>query len=104
MDGAACLLAARHGQADIEARACDESFPLDHQIARADTAAMEIHLTDEEVAALCHLLDAHFRELTAEISHTDNPGFRQRLRKQRDVLLGVRERFKSASNSAARAG
>ena len=65
---------------------------------------MEIPLTDEEVAALRDLLDAHFRELTAEISHTDNPGFRQRLREKRDVLLGVRQRLTSAGDSAALAG
>jgi hypothetical protein len=65
---------------------------------------MEIRLTDEEVAALRDLLDAYFRELTAEISHTDNPRFRQHLRERRDVLLGVRERLTSAGDSAALAG
>ena len=65
---------------------------------------MEIRLSDEEVAALRDLLDAYFRELTAEISHTDNPGFRQRLRSQREVLLGVRQRLTNAGDPAALAG
>ncbi len=65
---------------------------------------MEIRLTDEEVAALSDLLDAYFRELTAEISHTDNPGFRIRLREQRDVLVGVRQRLKGAGDTATLTG
>ncbi len=65
---------------------------------------MEIRLTDEEVAALSDLLEAYFRELTAEISHTDNPGFRHRLREQRDVLQGVRQRLKITGDSATVAG
>lgn len=65
---------------------------------------MEIRLTDEEVAALGDLLEAYFRELTGEISHTDNPRFRQRLREQRDVLRAVHERLKRAGDSGALAG
>lgn len=63
---------------------------------------MEIRLTDTEVAALRDLLEGYFRELTGEISHTDNPGFRQQLRDQRDVLLGIRQRLGSAGDPDAR--
>ena len=63
---------------------------------------MEIRLTDKEVAALRDLLEGYLRELTGEISHTDNPGFRQQLRDQRDVLLGIRQRLESAGDPGPR--
>jgi hypothetical protein len=69
-----------------------------------DTPVMEIRLTDKEVAALLDLLEGHFRELSGEITHTDNPGFRQQLREQRDVLLGIRQRLESAGDPGSRVG
>ncbi|HVW44195.1 MAG TPA: hypothetical protein VHC18_22890 [Amycolatopsis sp.] len=50
---------------------------------------MHIELTDDEAAALRDVLTSHLGDLSAEISHTDNPAFRRLLRDRRDLLLHV---------------
>jgi hypothetical protein len=54
---------------------------------------MNLDLGGEEVALLRELLDRHLGDMYAEISHTDNPTFRSRLRAERDLLKGIRERL-----------
>jgi hypothetical protein len=62
---------------------------------------MELRLDSREVEALRALLDAHFHDLTAQISHTDNPSFRRRLREDREVLQEIRQRLMVDTPSAA---
>lgn len=62
---------------------------------------MELLLDSREVAALRALLDAHFDDLTAQISHTDNPSYRRRLREDRDVLMGIYRRLSTVDTPAA---
>jgi len=61
---------------------------------------MELLLDSREVAALRALLDAHFDDLTAQISHTDNPAYRRRLREDRDVLMEIYHRLTAADSTA----
>jgi hypothetical protein len=52
-----------------------------------------LELTDEEASALRALLDHHLVDMYSEISHTDNPAFRARLRDERSLLRAVRDRL-----------
>ena len=54
---------------------------------------MELDLSDEEAAALRELLDSHLSDMYAEISHTDNPGFRSQLRTHRELIREVRAKL-----------
>lgn len=54
---------------------------------------MNLDLSDEEALALRGLIDRHVSNMYAEISHTDNPGYRAQLRDERAVLQGVRVRL-----------
>jgi hypothetical protein len=62
---------------------------------------MELLLDSREVAALRALLDAHFDDLTSQISHTDNPAYRRRLRADRDVLMEIYRRLSTVDTPAA---
>ena len=50
---------------------------------------MELKLTREQAAHLEELLDAYLRELSSEITATDNPGYRAGLRARRASLAQV---------------
>ena len=52
---------------------------------------MQLELTDDEVVALRDFLTSRLGDLSAEISHTDNPAYRRELRQQRDLLLRVHD-------------
>jgi hypothetical protein len=57
---------------------------------------MNVDLTQDEASALRSLLDRDLGEMYAEISHTDNPAFRARLRSERELLRAVRARLGDA--------
>ena len=50
---------------------------------------MDLKLTREQAAHLEELLDAYLRELSSEITATDNPGYRAGLRARRASLAEV---------------
>lgn len=50
---------------------------------------MHLELTDAQSAALRDFLERQLGDLSMEISHTDNPGFRKTLVERRDLLRGV---------------
>jgi hypothetical protein len=52
---------------------------------------MLLELSADEAVALRDFLTSRLGDLSAEISHTDNPAFRRDLRQQRDHLLRVHE-------------
>lgn len=54
---------------------------------------MRVNLTNGEVLVLRGLLDRHLGDMSAEISHTDNPTFRARLREEREALRAVRTKL-----------
>lgn len=54
---------------------------------------MHLDLTDEEANELRLLLDNHLGDMSAEISHTDNPSFRAHLRDERALLRSVRDKL-----------
>lgn len=54
---------------------------------------MQLELTTDEATALRELLDRHLGDMSAEISHTDNPAFRVHLRARRDALAAVRAKL-----------
>ncbi|MFN2538153.1 MAG: hypothetical protein ABR549_08370 [Mycobacteriales bacterium] len=54
---------------------------------------MTLDLTLEEAAALRDLLDAHLKEMSGQISHTDNPQFRTGLRETRELIREVRSKL-----------
>lgn len=58
---------------------------------------MHIELTDDEVIALRETLTSWLGELSVEIRHTDDPGFRSGLRARRDSLRSVRDRLSMAA-------
>jgi hypothetical protein len=64
---------------------------------------MQVELTDDEAAALRDLLDAHLGDLSAEISHTDNPAFRRLLRARRDQLTRARTALAQPDRPSAKA-
>lgn len=50
---------------------------------------MLLDLTAEEADVLRHFLAQRLGNLSMEISHTDNPSYRQILRNQRDALRRI---------------
>ncbi|GDY30758.1 hypothetical protein [Gandjariella thermophila] len=52
---------------------------------------MLLELSDDEAVALRDFLTSRLGDLSAEISHTDNPAYRRDLRRQRDHLLRVHD-------------
>ena len=54
---------------------------------------MMLELTHDEAEALGSLLDRDLSDMYAEISHTDNPAFRARLREERALLRAIRDRL-----------
>jgi hypothetical protein len=52
-------------------------------------AAMELRLGEDDVVVLGDVLTRYLGELSAEISHTDNPGYRRRLRDRQEALRRV---------------
>lgn len=50
---------------------------------------MELRLGEDDVVVLGDVLTRYLGELSAEISHTDNPGYRRRLRDRREALRRV---------------
>ena len=52
-----------------------------------------IDLTQEEVKALLDLLQYHHSELRMEIAGTDSRQFREQLKKEKNVLKGVRAKL-----------
>ncbi|HEU4675395.1 MAG TPA: hypothetical protein VFS29_05375 [Motilibacteraceae bacterium] len=50
---------------------------------------MELRLGEDDVVVLGDVLTRYLGELSAEISHTDNPGYRRRLRERREALRRV---------------
>lgn len=52
-------------------------------------AAMELRLGDDDAVVLSDVLTRYLGELSAEISHTDNPDYRRRLRDRREALRRV---------------
>ena len=56
---------------------------------------MQLELTTDETTVLRELLDTHLGDMSAEISHTDNPAFRAQLRKRRDALTAIRAKLDS---------
>ena len=54
---------------------------------------MRVNLTSDEVLVLRGLLDRHLGDMSAEISHTDNPTFRAHLRDEREALRAVRAKL-----------
>jgi len=50
---------------------------------------MELMLTTEEREILTRLLEQRHREISKEISHTDNREFREFLRKNEDTIEGI---------------
>ncbi|HWC34462.1 MAG TPA: hypothetical protein VG650_06495 [Mycobacteriales bacterium] len=54
---------------------------------------MNIDLNDDDALVLRAYLEGCLSELYAEISHTDNPAFRQQLKDRRDALRRVHDRI-----------
>lgn len=54
---------------------------------------MQLELNDDEAAALRRLLDGSLRELSGEISDTDNASFRKGLMEYRDALRAIQTRL-----------
>jgi hypothetical protein len=52
---------------------------------------MELRLDDEQAGLLREVLDVTLRDLSYEISDTDNPEYKRGLRGRRDSLRAVRE-------------
>jgi hypothetical protein len=50
---------------------------------------MQLELTDEQGAVLHEVLDRVLGDLNMEISHTDNPRYRESLRERRGMLREV---------------
>lgn len=56
---------------------------------------MQLTISDDEADVLVDFLDQHFGALSMEISHTDNPAYRQDLRRRRDSLRGIRDSLRT---------
>jgi hypothetical protein len=54
---------------------------------------MDLQLNNEQAGELRSLLDATFRDLTHEISATDNAEYRAGLRERRDLLAAIRSQL-----------
>lgn len=52
-------------------------------------ALMELQLDEDDVAVLDDVLTRYLGDLSAEISHTDNPAYRHRLRDRQEALRRV---------------
>ncbi|MGN6242828.1 MAG: hypothetical protein ACTHQ3_04050 [Motilibacteraceae bacterium] len=50
---------------------------------------MELRLGEDDVVILGDVLTRYLGELSAEISHTDNPSYRRRLRERQEALRRV---------------
>ena len=50
---------------------------------------MPFDLTDEEAELLREVLDSVVRDLSPEISHTDNPTYRRELIARRDLIRSI---------------
>ncbi len=61
---------------------------------------MELKLTREQAAHLEDLLDAYLRELSSEITATDNPGYRAGLRARQANLAEVADALRLLVRSA----
>jgi len=64
---------------------------------------MELRLTTEEREILTRLLEQRHREISKEISHTDNREFREFLRKNEDTIEGILSQLREAPLEEIRA-
>jgi hypothetical protein len=64
---------------------------------------MELTLTTEEREILTRLLEQRHREISKEISHTDNREFREFLRKNEDTIEGILSQLREAPLESVRA-
>jgi len=64
---------------------------------------MELTLTIEEREILTRLLEQRHREISKEISHTDNREFRHVLRKNEDTIEGILSQLREAPLESVRA-
>ncbi|HKF02916.1 MAG TPA: hypothetical protein VKB49_11415 [Candidatus Sulfotelmatobacter sp.] len=64
---------------------------------------MELTLTTEEREILTRLLEQRYREISKEISHTDNREFREFLRKNEDTIEGILNQLRGAPVESLRA-
>lgn len=63
---------------------------------------MELQLGEDDVVVLGDVLTRYLGELSAEISHTDNPAYRRRLRDRQEALRRVLAALRAGD--AGRAG
>jgi hypothetical protein len=61
---------------------------------------MELRLDDDQADLLREVLDLTLRDLSYEISDTDNPEYKRGLRDRRDSLRSVRELLGGADSAA----
>lgn len=54
---------------------------------------MNVELSMDEASVLREILEHHLGDMSAEISHTDNPEFRSLLRERRDHMKSVRDKL-----------
>ena len=64
---------------------------------------MELTLTTEEREILTRLLEQRHREISKEISHTDNREFREFLRKNEETIEGILNQLRGTPVEALRA-
>lgn len=64
---------------------------------------MELTLTIEEREILTRLLEQRHREISKEISHTDNREFREFLRKNDNTIEGILTQLREAPFESGRA-
>lgn len=64
---------------------------------------MELRLTTEEREILTRLLEQRHREISKEISHTDNREFREFLRKNEDTIEGILTQLREGPSEEIRA-
>ncbi|HYA68472.1 MAG TPA: hypothetical protein VED63_07050, partial [Acidimicrobiales bacterium] len=64
-----------------------------------ENVIMELQLSNEQAGELRSLLDATFRDLTHEISATDNAEYRAGLRGRRDLLATIRSQLDEATET-----
>ena len=63
---------------------------------------MELTLTTEERDILTRLLEQRHREISKEISHTDNREFREFLRKNDNTIEGILTQLREAPLESVR--
>jgi hypothetical protein len=56
---------------------------------RKQEAVMQLDLSDDDAELLREVLDSAVSNLSPEIVHTDNPGYRRMLKARRDRLRGM---------------